>query len=191
MSSTLSKMEVSKRQLVTAIRLFFEGGDPVSVFTLAANAWEIIDELCNKAGIDSISNQTRGHVLESKDLKRDYINSPYRNYFKHADRDPDAVLKDFDERKCDGVILLAVEDYLRLNLKAPVEFQVFQLWYLALNIEKVSDNHLNRILASTNELFPNINNIKRKEQLELGRKAMEDYKDDSVLLQDGRTETSL
>ena len=90
MESELSKQDVARRQLVTAIRLFFEIGDPVSIFTLASNAWEVIDVLCNKAGVNSLSNESREHTPKNKDLKKDYINSPYRNFLKHADRNPNA-----------------------------------------------------------------------------------------------------
>ncbi|WP_240786951.1 hypothetical protein [Ramlibacter rhizophilus] len=95
MTTPLTKFDVASRQLATAIRLFFDGADPISVFSLAANAWEVIDVLCTRARVTSASTQTRGHLTAGKDLKRDYINSPFRNFFKHADRDPDAVLEDF------------------------------------------------------------------------------------------------
>ena len=134
MENGLSKVDVARRQLITAICLFFANGDPVSVFTLAANAWEVIDALCNKRGVASVSNETRSHIPAADDLKRDYVNSPFRNFFKHADRDPDASINGFDKYNSDGIIFLGVEDYIRLNGKSPIEFQVFQIWYLAVNI---------------------------------------------------------
>jgi hypothetical protein len=114
----LAKLDVARRQLVTAVQLFFDGGDPISVYSLAANAWEVIDALCGRAGVSSMSSDTRGHIPEGKDLKRDYINSPYRNFFKHADRDPEGVLDGFDESNVDSILFLAVEDYIRLNTLA-------------------------------------------------------------------------
>ncbi|MET5013305.1 hypothetical protein AAHH80_40480 [Burkholderia pseudomallei] len=41
----VTKIDASKRQLITAIRLFFDGGDFVSVYSLASNASEFIDVL--------------------------------------------------------------------------------------------------------------------------------------------------
>lgn len=173
---------------MTAIQLFFGGGDPISIFTLAANAWEVVDALCSGQGIDSISNESREHVPEGKDLKRDYINSPYRNFFKHADRDPEARLVGFDATKCDGVIFLAVEDYLRLMGKSPVEFQMFQLWYLACYVEKVSDDSLARILKRTDQLFPDIRRVPRDRQILMGEKALEWAQTDIDLVNDPKTE---
>ncbi len=69
MNRPLTKIDVARRQLATAIQLFFENGDPVSIYSLAANAWEVIDVLCNNAQVASISNETRGHVPAGKDLK--------------------------------------------------------------------------------------------------------------------------
>lgn len=125
MTVTLTKREAARRQIKTAIELFFADGDPVSVYSLTANGWEIVDLLCTRAGIDSVSNQTREHAGPEKDLKRDYINSPYRNFFKHADRDPDGVLEGFNDKLNDAILFLAVEDYIRLFESSPVEFQVF------------------------------------------------------------------
>ncbi len=175
---------------MTAIQLLFDSGDPVSIYSLAANAWEVIDALCDKASVDSISSQTREHLPEGKDLKRDYVNSPYRNFFKHADRDPDAVLPSFDESNVDSIIFLAVEDYLRLLKKSPVEFQVFQLWYLAANVEKVSTDSLHEILQSIESTFPNIRDLPRKERIVMGRRVLEDALKDNELVRDNRTEAA-
>lgn len=190
METALTKKDVAQRQLVTAIQLLFDGGDPVSIYSLAANAWEVIDILCNKSGVESISNQTREHVPAGSDLKLHYVNSPYRNFFKHADKDSDAILYDFDETNVDSLIFLGVEDYLRLFKKSPIEFQIFQLWYLATNVEKVSPDSLKEILQSVNSIFPSIRELTRKEQVLMGNKVLEDSLKDSDLMRDNRTEAT-
>lgn len=184
----LSKIDVARRQLETAIRLFFARSDPVSVFTLGANAWEVIDALCTRRGIESISKESREHVPAEKDLKRDYVNSPFRNFFKHANRDPDEYLEDFDEWRCDGVLFLAVEDYIRLMQKSPVEFQVFQLWYLSVYVEKVAGDALERVLEATEQLFPNIRDLPREDQVLAGARALEKARANPSIISDPRTE---
>jgi hypothetical protein len=104
--------------------------------------------LCNNNDTDSISNQSRSHIPNGKDLKRDYINLPYRNLFKHTDQDVDDKLDGFDDQKCDNVIFLAAEDCVRFNKKSPLEFQVFQLWSLAVYTEKVAGDALEKISDS-------------------------------------------
>jgi hypothetical protein len=48
--SQLSKLEAARRQLVSGIRLFFEDGDSVSIYTLAHASWEVLDALCRQRG---------------------------------------------------------------------------------------------------------------------------------------------
>src|SRR4030042_3148301 len=187
----LNKQDVAKRQLVTAIQLFFANSDPVSVYTLAANAWEVIDVLCSNNDIDSISDQSRKHTPKEKDLKRDYVISPYRNFFKHADRDADECLDGFDDQKCDSVIFLGVEDYIRLNKKSPLEFQVFQLWYLSVHVAQVAEEALDTIRESIDTHFPNIRELTREEQKLVGKQALLNARRDTVLLSDPRVEPSL
>ena len=72
-----------------------------------------------------------------------------------------------------------------------MELQVFQLWYLAVKVEKVSGDALENILEKTDQIFPNIRNLSREEQLILGQKVLDDAPIDADLLNDPRTETSL
>lgn len=184
----LTKRDVARRQLATAIRLFFDAGDLVSIFSLAANAWEIVDVLCERQGVVSFSRQTREHLPAGKDLKYDYINSPYRNFFKHADRDPQATLAEFRAENVEAIVFLSVEDYLRLFQQAPVEFQVYQLWYLATNTVKVANEHLASILEHTDSAFPGIQDLPRVKQLALGKKVLCEAMANAELRADPRSE---
>jgi hypothetical protein len=62
MAVPLTKIDAARRQLATAIRFFFNGGDSVSVLSLAANAWEVIDALCTRDGLTSMSAQARSYA---------------------------------------------------------------------------------------------------------------------------------
>jgi hypothetical protein len=188
MSEVLTKKSVAQRQLATAVRLLFNGGDDVSIVSLAANAWEIIDYFCRTSSVDSLSEQTRGNVPPGKRLKVDYINSPYRNFFKHAEKDSHVVLPPVNTAFVDGLIFLAVEDYLRWAKKGPIEFQVFQLWYLSLYIEKIASPELAKISAAVDETFPNIRNLPRQAQIDLGFRRLEEALCNVELLSDPKTE---
>lgn len=188
METNLTKRDVARRQLITAINLFFDDKDLVSIHSLATNSWEVIDVLCNEAGVTSFSNQTRANIPVGKDLKVNYINVPYRNFFKHADRDPSAVLAEFDPKAVEAVMFLAVEDYIRLFKKSPLQLQVFQAWYLATNEGKIDKLHRDRVLLATNLLFPDIGVASRVEQLRMGRSTLETALLDPELLNDKSTE---
>lgn len=184
----LTKLAVARRQLATAIELLFDEGDLISIFSLAANAWEIVDTLCTQNGVESVSNQTRERVSADRDLKRDYINSPYRNFFKHADRDPDQVVAPLQPSHVEGLMFLAVEDYIRLNSRSPVQLQVFQLWYLAKHPNKLDPSVASELRQSVIEAFPGLPLRARVEQLRMGQLTLSDAVRDPEVLSDARTE---
>ena len=188
MTQAMDKSSVARRQLATAIELLFDGRDTVSVYSLAANAWEVIDVLCANAKVSSFSMQARENVPDGRELKRDYINSPYRNFFKHADRDSESNLPPLPDSQVDGVLFMAVEDYIRLKQRSPYQFQVFQLWFVALNPTKLDPTIASEILASTTQAFPGIVGLPRQQQLEQGAKWLRKAAQDGVLLVDPRTE---
>jgi len=88
----LSKLQAAQRQLRVAIRLFFEHRDLVAVHTLGAAAQDILRDLARPRGIKSIFKDNENIRPEY----RERLGSIFReaqNFFKHADRDPDAQLK--------------------------------------------------------------------------------------------------
>lgn len=87
----VSKTDAAKRQIETAIRFWFFSGDPVSVHTLAAAAHQILHDLGKKLGASTILRDVPGIHPERKRELRELM-SRYENFFKHADRDPDALL---------------------------------------------------------------------------------------------------
>lgn len=184
----VTKLDAARRQLVTAICLHFSGGDPISIYSLATNAWEIIDELCQLRKIDSLSEQSRANISQGRYLKRDYINSPYRNFFKHADTDPEATLPEIPCEQVDGILFLAVEDYIRLLNKSPLELQVFQLWYLAMYRSKIQPTELDEIAEYIQHKFPSIEALERADQLAQAQRVLSECRCSSELLADPRTE---
>ena len=189
----VTKIDAARRQLITAIRLFFDGGDPVSVYSLASNAWEVIDVLATSAGIESFSKQARENLPAGRKLK-DYVNQPCRNFFKHAERDPDPDSSvELDEANVAAILFLAVEDYMRLREGGPVEAQVFQAWFIAVFPEKVSEDDpvAQSKLDSAKLAFPGIATATEAEQVEMGRRVLEDARQDAELAADPKTEPSL
>lgn len=87
---SVSKLDAAKRQLDTAIRLWFSDGDPVSIHTLVGAAYQIIHDINESKGRKDfifdgafIKEEHRKTVVEW--LRKDFM------FFKHADRTPDAV----------------------------------------------------------------------------------------------------
>ncbi len=188
MPSLLTKTTVARRQLATAIELFFAGRDIVSIYSLAANAWEVIDALCVKQGIDSMSIQAREYVPAGKGLKRNFVNSPHRNFFKHATNDPDQTLDPLALPHVEGLLYLAVEDYIRFNRRSPVAQQVFQLWYLAKHPERLDPKVASTLIEGVAHAFPNLASLSYSEKLIRGAQVLEQASLNNSLLNDPRTE---
>lgn len=55
----LDKNEVARRQLGTALALFIEDFDPVSVHTLACAGGEVAEHLARKAGAEPFGSRRR------------------------------------------------------------------------------------------------------------------------------------
>jgi hypothetical protein len=90
----VTKLDVGRRQLKTAIRLWFQDADPVPVHTLAYAAYEIIHVLSKK------HDPYRDTLIFDADMiKEEYLrdwNKKIResaNFFKHADRDAEDSLE--------------------------------------------------------------------------------------------------
>ncbi|MBH9667937.1 hypothetical protein JAO10_15395 [Burkholderia contaminans] len=189
----VTKIDAARRQLITAIRLFFDGGDPVSVYSLASNAWEVIDVLSTSAGVESFSKQARENLPAGHTLKY-YINEPCRNFFKHAEHDPNPDSSvELREANVAAILFLAVEDYIRFRQAGPVEAQVYQLWFIAVFPEKVTldDPVAQSKLESAKLAFPGIATLASSDKVELGRQVLEAARKDAGLAADPKTEPSL
>lgn len=89
----LTKLEAARRQLKTAIELWFADGEPVSVHTLAFAAYEVVHF------VSKSRNRSRDLIFDSALIKDEYIkdwNKLVRqdaNFFKHADKDADGTIE--------------------------------------------------------------------------------------------------
>jgi hypothetical protein len=86
-SLLLTKFDVAERQLNQAVRLFFSGGDEVSVHTLAeASAQVLYDTRAQHGGGTSLIRDSDRIRPERRKEWLSYAHKS-RNFFKHADRD--------------------------------------------------------------------------------------------------------
>lgn len=89
---TVNKMDAAKRQLHTAIQLWFRDADPVSIHTLVSAAHEVIHTLFRRAGLKgllfdapSIPDGLRSEISQA--LVRAAV------FFKHARHDPEGTIE--------------------------------------------------------------------------------------------------
>lgn len=90
----VGKLDAARRQLQTAIELWFNDKEPVSTHTLAYCAYEIIHVVSKKRNpsrrallFDTPLVDEKHRVEFAREVKKD------ANFFKHADRDNEMVLE--------------------------------------------------------------------------------------------------
>ncbi len=123
----VEKLDAVRRQLRTAIRLFFEERDNVSIYTLVAAVQELLRGL--------LKPREEGSFIKDTDLVRPekrkeflgIINKP-QNFFKHADSDRDEVLE-FNPELTTFVIVDCVEMYQKYTGRVLREGFVFSIWF--------------------------------------------------------------
>ena len=127
----IDKIEVVKRQVKEAIRLFFAERDLVVIHTIIASAHQILFDIGKKRGIESIVKNTSS--LNNKEIQKflKTVNYPY-NFFKHADKDPDKKINVGPlERFTSDFIMDAVVMLQRLSNDIPFEAKIFWFWFVS------------------------------------------------------------
>lgn len=125
---TIGKLDAARRQLQTAITLWFNDGDPVSVHTLAFAAYEIIHSVSLKR------NPNRPDLLFDSDWIKpehqkeanDLLRKP-ANFFKHADRDGDSVIS-FHPKQSEAFFLFSIRGIYLCGERSNTEEDAWMMW---------------------------------------------------------------
>jgi hypothetical protein len=115
----IHKIEVARRQLETAINLFFTNGDVFAIITLAGAAEEIFgvflkrEDMCNMYyHLEELSKRKFGE-RDSKIVNNE-ING-IRNNLKHANDPTEDMVELLEEYDALGMLMRAIVNYSRLN----------------------------------------------------------------------------
>jgi hypothetical protein len=191
MATQLTKLDVARHQLGTALDLFIRNRDPVAVQCLACGGAELIETIATLADVAPLST----HILETMPhldvVKLRNIQRQYWNAFKHMTcrsgepRDDAELLAGFDDTKNDAALFVGWWDYQAVTKRLPVQVQVFQVWWYALNETKLAADADREAVRAA---FPNIAAVDRAEQKRRLRRAVEKYRNNKGVLADSRTE---
>jgi hypothetical protein len=157
--AVLTKLDVARHQLGTALDLFIRDRDPIAVQCLACGGCEVIEAIATTENLKPFSS----HILESVpdiNMKRiRQLKNQYWNAFKHLTthagglRDDSETLSSFNDSKNDVALFIGWHDYFAVTGKLPLPVQVFQLWWFALNEEKLAPG---ADMDTIRKLFPGI-----------------------------------
>ena len=128
---TISKIEAARSQLDTAIELWFRDGDPVSIHTLAAAAYQVVHDIKTHRGIEQ--ELMYDSIVIKDEYRSLWINlvKKQQNFFKHADRDPNELV----EFPLSANVLFMVMSLYGLEIlgeKKSIPMRIFNTW-LSLN----------------------------------------------------------
>src|SRR5260370_21895047 len=117
----LTKLNVARHQLGTALDLFIRDRDPISVQCLACGGGELIEQIAALNNLRPFST----HILEAMPdidiTKIRFFQRQYWNAFKHLNdrvgkpRDDDATLAAFDDIKNDAALFMGWHYYLTVT----------------------------------------------------------------------------
>jgi hypothetical protein len=109
----VSKLDAAKRQLHTAIRLWFADEDPVSIHTLVSAAHEIVHTLFRRKGLNGPLFDHPVIPVEDRPIVGKIITSA-AVAFKHARHDPDGITE-FDPTSNEILIYTCINGLWRMR----------------------------------------------------------------------------
>jgi hypothetical protein len=150
----LTKLDVVQRQLRTAIRMFFEDGDSVSAYTLAAAVEGVLGGLLKKQG--------KVHPFRESDIIKEGMEREFnsilnrsQNFFKHAATDADGV-HDFPDIALEYELFQCVVLYQLVRGRLLAEAWIFLVWFGIHHPDVVNDGPFKALLANLKRQAPNI-----------------------------------
>lgn len=130
----VSKVDATRRQLDSAIKLWFEDGDVVSIHTLVFSAFEILNDLNRKQGNHDVTLAglvKRNYEPEHVETVIALIKKPM-TFFKHANRDPYDVLE-FEPKNIEKLIMISLLGLNALGERISATQNAFVNWFLLHN----------------------------------------------------------
>lgn len=137
----ISKTDAARRQLETAIKIFFTEGDSVSVHTLASASSDILKDISKKTKKKTIHTELVEVILPDKKQEvLDIVNKP-KQFFKHASRDHLEIL-DFYPSVNEYTLFIAVQAYASLCGEVTAPMMAFRAYFYMKHFElfKKSEN---------------------------------------------------
>jgi hypothetical protein len=119
-------LDAARRQLHTAIRLWFEDGDPVSIHTLASASHEIVHALFRAKGLKGLLFDSPIVRPEKRSIWSGLLKTSF-NFFKHARHDDGTVL-DFHPGINEIILTACCKGIREIGSPVAVEELAFIYW---------------------------------------------------------------
>jgi hypothetical protein len=176
----ITKLEAAHRQLVTAIRLYFDEGDIASIHTLACAARELYEKHLAASGSDRMFSYIEAtHPDRTRKELLDILNGA-RNWLKHPEPSMDlsARLELTDEMNAHMLFMAAHDCALLCKGTEPEEVQAFNLWFLGTKFPPTGPPDdpqtptVLEILATVERAYPELRAAPLAQQKRIGREML-------------------
>lgn len=137
MKIQIEKIDAAERQLVVAIKLFFQREDPVAIHTLLGASVQILHDYID---IWKTKEKRSAYEILKKSIAPEYVKEFFkqynkaRNFFKHGDRDfqKGQRVLEFDTDLNYLLILDGITALQEISKdKLPIEILIFHLWLIS------------------------------------------------------------
>lgn len=186
------KTDIARAQLGAATDMFLRDKDLISVHALACGACELLEGVGQVKNVEVLSALVLKLNPEMKLGKVVRLRNQYWNAMKHfyendkkTVREDAELLADFSDVQNDTVIWEGWHDYQALTGTLPVEAQVLQVWYFAINEDKLAPK-IDK--GPYRQIFPNIRSDHRTEQKRRLKRACEKFSKDRQIMAHPKTE---
>ncbi len=124
----IGKLEAARRHLETAILMFFERKDPVVIYSVSWSAYQILSDICKEKKIHR--QMEDNPIIKEFGVSKEFMSAfrAPRNFFHHADKDPEETIKFFPDMAF-LMPLLATELYGKLISNPFFSGKVIQMWF--------------------------------------------------------------
>jgi len=173
----MDKLEVARCPLGTALALFLQDLDPVSVHSLASAACELLEHLASKVGKKPFNYYMLSSFPGSSpaDLRR--VQHEFWNAFKYPlrpdqkrERKDGPLLASVSDADNDHRLFVGWYDYANATQRLPTEASLFLIWYQCLYPKEVGIHLPSGMIE---EFFPNLPSYDRAAQKQALRRTIE------------------
>jgi hypothetical protein len=173
----LSHIEAAHRQLRLAVHLFFNGGDPVCIHSLACNAREIYETQCKERGVSRFFDDVQAAFPGR--AERDLWNTinDARNFLKHRRKPPLDMLDFHDDFNVYTLLAASHDGQVLCGEMMPIESRVYLAWitatHEAMAIDYMPMGLNDFYVLGIDSQFPGLRQAPFEEKLRFGRALLE------------------
>lgn len=143
----ISKLDVARRELDHALRLFLNKGDIVIIHLVISACGDVLEGISGKSS--GIRQEFKRRI---KPDKLAYVMGKIKhayNFFKHADRDSKEILE-FNPEISEFFLLDAIEMYQSVTGEVTGLMVAFRAWFFLKNPNLLIDEEQKKLYSNTN-----------------------------------------